>query len=149
MSPDKYAKYLAVARTFADMSAYKGTHVGAVVLGQGMQVLSTGWNGAPRGSLADGDDRSEPRDERLRWVTHAEANAIANAARSGVSLFGSTLVCTHAPCLSCAGLIVQSGIRQVLTPAADSRFKEFWGASVVDSIRLFEECGVDFREIPT
>ena len=142
-----YKKYLPVAEAFAAMSPYKGTKVGALVLGPGFEVRSSGWNGAPRKCAADTDERSAERDERLRWVMHAEANAIANAARSGVSVHGCVLVVTHTPCLSCAGLIVQSGITAVLAPPPPQAFASAWGEDLQRSAWLFAECGVHYQEI--
>jgi dCMP deaminase len=129
------------------MSKYPGTKVGAVVLGPNFEVRSTGWNGAPRGSRADEDGRLDNRNERLQWATHAEANAICNAARAGTSLEGCVLVCTHMPCMNCAKLIVQCGIKEVIAPAPDEYFLQNWGDDLQRSVALFMECGVRLRSI--
>lgn len=60
-------------------------------------------------------ERWRVQDEKLRWVSHAEANAICNAARSGTPLRGGTLYVTTFPCSSCARAIVQSGIARVFS----------------------------------
>jgi dCMP deaminase len=144
---DKYTRFMPVAQTLATMSKYPGTKVGAVVLGPNQEIRATGWNGAPRGSSADEDGRLGDRTERLFWATHAEANAIANAARSGASLDGCTMVITHMPCMSCAKLIVQSGIRRVIANAPDDYFLQNWGDDLQRSTALFMETGVQLTSV--
>lgn len=145
----KYKRFMPQVLAIAEMSAYLGTHVGALVLGEDCEPLSSGWNGAPRGSSADSDERSVDREERLKWVVHSEANAIANAARSGAKLKGATIIVTHPPCLNCALLIVQSGIKRVMYPKPGGGFAERWGADNQRAKFLFRECGVQYHEIDT
>ncbi|WNN96143.1 deoxycytidylate deaminase [Gordonia phage Nodigi] len=96
-----------LAHTIALRGTCSRLQVGALAV-RGGQILSTGYNGAPaqlphcvhqRGAI-------EPCVQSI----HAEANAVACAARYGVSLEGATLYVTDAPCLSCAGLIINAGI---------------------------------------
>lgn len=136
----KYKRFVPVSLAFAAMSRMPNTKVGCVILGEGFQVLSSGWNGAARGSRADVDGRLADRDRRLTWVCHAEANAIANAARSGTALNGGTLVVTLMPCMACAKSIVQAGIVRVLCPTpTDPRWEEDFG----NARELFAECNVE------
>jgi dCMP deaminase len=89
-------------------------HVGAVIAKDG-RVISTGYVGAPSGlphCLEVGCDISE-FSGCIRTV-HAEANAIAWAARNGLATDGSTLYCTHSPCANCAKLIINAGIERVV-----------------------------------
>lgn len=136
-----------VAQAFASMSKYPGTRVGALILGEGFEVRSSGWNGAPRGSAADEDGRLEDRVSRLHWAVHAESNAIANAARAGVSTMGCVMVVTHTPCMACAKLIAQAGIKLVLSPRPDDDFAERWGIDLALTRELFQECNVQLVEI--
>ncbi len=138
----KYKRFVPVVTAFAAMSKLPGTKVGCVVLGDAFQVLATGWNGAPRNSTADHDERSAERETRLDWTVHAEANAIANAARSGTSVEGGTLICTLMPCMTCAKLVVQAGVKRVLCPepGADT---ERWAAEFTLTRALFKECRLD------
>lgn len=145
----KYRRFMPIAQAFAAMSKYPGTRVGAVVLGPGYEMRASGWNGAPRGCRADEDGRLDDRDERLMWATHAEANAIANAARTGTALMGSTMVVTHTPCMACAKSIVQAGITRVISPAPDADFERKWAEDFKRTRALFEECGVHFIEFVT
>ena len=131
-----------IARAFAAMSKMPQPAVGCVILGQAFEVLSTGWNGAPRGSKADDDGRLDTRESRLTWVVHAEMNAIANAARSGTSLDGCTLLCTLMPCMTCAKSIVQAGIKRVIVPN-DGADNERWQAEFNLARSLFKECDVE------
>jgi dCMP deaminase len=142
---DKYARFLPVAGAIATMSK-QPTKVGCVILGSEHETLSTGWNGVPRGSGAEYDARHNSRESRLTWVVHAEANAIANAARSGTSLRGGTLVCTLMPCMTCAKLIVQAGIVRVicLRPGDDMAR---WHTEFDTAATLFAECGVALHQI--
>jgi len=142
----KYRRFLPVALAFAAMSKDASTKVGAVILGPSFEVRSSGWNGAPRGSKADEDQRSKTREEKLYWTAHAEANAIVNAARVGTPLEGSTLVCTHIPCMACAKLIVQAGIKSVYTPKPSGEFAPRWREEFERSRALFLECGVSMIE---
>lgn len=144
------ARFMSVAQAFADMSKYEGTRVGCVIIGAGSEVLASGWNGAPRGSTADevGDRRLGDRETRLYWSCHAEANAIANAARSGARLLGSTLVVTYVPCAACAKLIVQAGIARVVAPVLDdAEFIERWKRDIETTVEMFDECGVQFEVV--
>lgn len=143
----KYKRFMPIATSFAAMSKYPGTHVGALVLGPGWEVRSSGWNGAPRGSDADVDYRSEKREVLLEWISHAEANAITNAARCGTALEGCTLICTHAPCMNCAKLIVQAGITTVVFNKPDGVFMERWKTEFERALSLFAEVGVVVVEL--
>lgn len=99
--------------------------VGAVIV-RDKRILSTGYNGAPEGVKS-----CKEKGECLRlkmgissgnqlekcYSVHAEQNAIVSAARLGVSLDGATLYCTHQPCVICAKLIVNAGIKRVVYKA--------------------------------
>lgn len=149
MSADKAARYMPIAQALAEMSRYQGTRVGALALGGGYEICSQGWNGAPRGSRADVDARSEDRHVRLAWAVHAEANLVANAARNGVSLIGCTVVVTHPPCMGCAKLLAQAGVSRVISKQPDARFVSNWGQEMEMARQLFDEVGIEYMEIST
>ena len=96
--------------------------VGAVIV-KNKRILSTGYNGAPEG-VQSCKEKGEcirlknniPSGTQLEmcYSVHAEQNAIVSAARLGVSLEGATLYCTHQPCVICAKLIVNAGIKRVV-----------------------------------
>lgn len=139
----KYKRFMPIARAFAAMSKDPSTKVGCVVLGTGsFEVRASGWNGAVRGCKADEDTRFQTRETRLAWACHAEANAIANAARTGTPLMGSTMVVTHLPCSSCAKLIVQAAISCVICPKPEPEFAARWAEDIAVTRAMFRECGV-------
>lgn len=138
---NKLLKYMRVAEAVAELSKDKSTKVGALILGPANEIRACGYNGAPRGCEADEDERSE-RPEKYHWFSHAELNAITNAARVGTPLEGSTLVVTHFPCMDCARAIVQAGIAVVAVKPYEREFYERWQEHINRSMRLFEEVGV-------
>ena len=146
---NKYIRFMPIAQSIAAMSKYSGTRVGALALGPGYEIRSTGWNGAPRGCMADEDLRVGDRDERLAWAVHAEANLVANAARSGTSLHNCAMIITAAPCMTCAKLIVQAGIHTVVYPEPIGEFAERWAVEMAQARRLFDECKVRYVSLAT
>jgi dCMP deaminase len=132
MRPSREELLVATAFTWAQRSTCSRLHVGAVIHREG-RILVQGYNGAPTGlahcnheCTCTGDypyyneefneTRHSMRCPALMPCTrsvHAEANAIAYAARWGVELEGSAIVITNQPCLNCSMLIINSGIRMV------------------------------------
>jgi dCMP deaminase len=116
-------------------------HVGAVIT-KNKRVLTTGYNGAPSGILTC-IDKGECLRRRLNiesgtkqelcYAVHAEQNAIIQAAKQGIEIDGATLYCTHQPCVICAKMIINSGIKRVV-------FK--LGYPDAFSIELFNEANV-------
>ena len=103
----------------ADLASSKSkdpsTQVGAVIVGDDDEILSTGFNGFPRGVDENKPERWE-RPIKYKYVAHGEANAIFNAARNGVALKGSTMYVNFlgAPCVECTKAIIQSGIKRII-----------------------------------
>jgi dCMP deaminase len=125
--------YMKTAETFAELSHARRLHVGAIVV-KDDRIISIGYNGMPAGWDNNCEDVEYTYDERdtvnsdwaynkdtKQWsklktkpeVLHAETNAIAKLAKSTESGDGAVLFVTHSPCLDCAKLIFQSGIRSV------------------------------------
>lgn len=107
--PSLDATLLAAAYVWARRSTCSRLQVGAVLARDG-RTLSTGYNGAPSGL----EHCEHLDDEPCTVSVHAEANALIFAGRHGVSTEGATLYLTHAPCLGCAGLIVNAGVVEVV-----------------------------------
>lgn len=149
MNLSKAQKYMELAYARARFSKDTSTQVGAVIIGPFGDDRASGYNGAPRGCLADeaGDTRGTTRPEKYFWFSHAELNAITNAARVGVPLDGSTIVVTHPPCMDCARAIVQAGIKQVVTVRPNAEFASRWAEHIRRTQALFQECGVGYFEI--
>ena len=118
--------------------------VGAVIVGSGNQILSTGYNGYPRGVISKEERFSRVNREKFHWSEHAERNALYNAARSGVATEGMTLYSSVFPCSDCARGIIQSGIRRLKTFRAPEKDPSFERGFVVSSIML-EEAGIDVQ----
>lgn len=108
---------MATARIFAELSHARRLHVGAIVV-KDDRIISIGYNGMPAGWDNNCEDELHQPIGRVDLVTkpevlHAESNAIAKLAKSSESGLGADIFITHAPCLDCAKLIYQSGIKRV------------------------------------
>lgn len=111
--PSRDDTLMEVAHAFSRRGTCNRARVGAAIARDG-RVLATGYNGPPAG-LPHCDALCEARHQTgCSVAVHAEANAIAYAARFGISTEGATLYCTHLPCLSCSQLIINSGIIRVI-----------------------------------
>ena len=103
-------RYLEMANTWAQNSYCKRRQVGALIVKEKM-IISDGYNGTPSGFenlCEDENNNTKP------YVLHAEANAITKVAKSNNSSEGATLYITSSPCMECAKLIIQSGIKRVV-----------------------------------
>ena len=127
-------RYLRMAGIWAENSYCKRRQVGALIVKEKM-IISDGYNGTPSGFenvCEDEDGHTKP------YVLHAEANAITKVAKSNNSSNGATLYVTAAPCMECAKLIIQSGIRRVV-------YLESYRLS--DGIELLERAGIEVVQI--
>ena len=140
----KLTKYMELVDATANLSKDQSTKVGALILGPSFEVRSLGYNGAPRGCSADQDERGTTRPEKYFWFSHAELNAITNAARVGTPLDGCALLVTHPPCMDCARAIVQAGIVCVVARNPGPEFLERWVEHTRRTQQLFAECKVDY-----
>ncbi|WP_424046817.1 dCMP deaminase family protein [Prevotella jejuni] len=125
-------RYLRMARIWAENSYCKRRQVGALVVKDKM-IISDGYNGTPSGFenvCEDEEGITKP------YVLHAEANAITKLARSGNNSEGSTLYVTASPCIECAKLIIQAGIRRVV-------YAEKY--RLTDGIDLLTRAGVEVK----
>ena len=102
--------YLQMAAIWAKNSYCKRRQVGALLVKDRM-IISDGYNGTPSGFENNCEDENGVT---RPYVLHAEANAITKVAKSGNSSLGATLYVTAAPCLECAKLIIQAGIKRVV-----------------------------------
>lgn len=112
--------FMNIAEELSGLSTCERTFVGAIIVLEG-RCVSWGFNGAPPGMPHcdendhgwDGLLKAHP-DQGCRNSIHAEANALAFAARQGISTAGATLYVTTAPCLDCANLLIAAGIKRVV-----------------------------------
>lgn len=123
-------RYLRMAAIWAENSYCVRRKVGALIV-SGNMIISDGYNGTPAGFenvCEDDNGVTKP------YVLHAEANAITKVARSNNSSDGATLYVTASPCVECAKLIIQAGIRRVV-------FSELY--RITDGIDLLARAGVE------
>ena len=134
--------FLEMAHLVASKSKDPSTKVGCVVITEDKVVAATGYNGLPRG-VEDRPERME-RPAKYLWTSHAEENAVAQAARVGMKLKGGTAYVTHMPCSRCARTLIQAGIIKVVIDGGSTSMpmEEFDVAT-----KMFKEAGVDIAQI--
>jgi dCMP deaminase len=122
------------------------TQIGAVIVGQDNEIVSTGYNSFPRGIIDDISERQE-RPEKYFWFEHAERNAIYNAARIGVSTKGTTMYLTCGiPCADCCRGIINAGITTIVCEVGEAGAKgPKWEESGKRSLQMFNEAGVKIQ----
>ena len=127
-------RYLEMAAIWAKNSYCTRRQVGALLVKDRM-IISDGYNGTPSGFenvCEDENGVTKP------YVLHAEANAITKVAKSHNSSDGATLYITDSPCMECAKLIIQAGIRRVVY-AREYR--------IVDGVGLLRRAGIEVEKI--
>lgn len=123
-------RYLEMARIWGENSYCKRKKVGALIVRDKM-IISDGYNGTPSGFenvCEDENNVTKP------YVLHAEANAITKVAKSNNSSENATLYVTNSPCMECAKLIIQSGIKRVV-------FSEKY--RIQDGLKLLERANIE------
>lgn len=123
-------RYMRMASIWSENSYCKRRQVGALIVKDKM-IISDGYNGTPSGfenNCEDTDNHSFP------FVLHAEANAITKVARSNNSSDGATLYVTASPCIECAKLIIQAGIKRVV-------YGEQY--RLLDGVELLRKAGIE------
>ena len=128
-------RYLRMARIWAENSYCVRRQVGALIVKDKM-IISDGYNGTPSGFENICED--EITGKTKPYVLHAEANAITKVAKSANNCDGSTLYVTASPCIECAKLIIQAGIKRVVY--ADPYRND-------DGIKLLERVGIECIQI--
>ena len=103
-------RYLRMASIWSENSYCKRRQVGALIVKDKM-IISDGYNGTPSGFENVCEDENNVTHP---YVLHAEANAITKIARSNNNSEGATLYVTDSPCIECAKLIIQAGIKRVV-----------------------------------
>ena len=147
LSFDEYC--LKIASVVAERSTCRRHHMGAIAV-KDKHILATGYNGAPSG-LKDclelgclRDEQGIPSGERTEICRgiHAEQNVIIQGSLHGVSLEGSTIYCTHTPCVLCAKMLANAKIKRFVSFGrySDNTFEE-----------LFRDAGieVDIKKKPS
>lgn len=135
MKDKKFDKsYIKMAYVWAENSYCERRKVGALIVKDRM-IISDGYNGTPIGFeniCEDEEGNSKP------YVLHAEANAITKVAKSHNSSQDATLYITDSPCIECAKLIIQSGIKRVVYSRA---------YRIIDGLELLERAGIEIDHL--
>ena len=146
---DKWnARFMQQAQLASTWSKDKSTQVGCVIVSPQKAILSTGYNGFPRG-VNDDDPARHERPTKYEYTVHAEANALLNAGRYGTLFTNGILYVTMPPCTGCAGSIIQSGIKEViyLEPEIQKQIPG-WRDTLNISFTMFNEAGVIYKALP-
>ncbi len=120
ISWDEY--FMKIAMLVAERSTCRRHHVGAVIV-RDRRLLTTGYNGAPAGlkdclecgCLRDEQNIASGERHEICRATHAEQNAIIQAGLHGVNIEGSTIYCTHSPCVLCAKMLINAKIKKFIS----------------------------------
>ena len=127
-------RYLEMASIWAKNSYCKRRQVGALIVKNKM-IISDGYNGTPAGFENICEDETGATKP---YVLHAEANAITKVAKSGNSSEGATLYVTASPCIECAKLIIQAGVKRVV-------YKDEY--RLTDGVDLLRRAGIEVVKI--
>lgn len=130
-----HCRFLDLAKHVSEWSRDPSTKVGAVIVDNKKRIVSIGYNGFPVG--IEDDARLNIRDIKLSLMVHAETNALlfANKPLDGCVLYTYPFM----PCSSCAGMIIQSGIKHVVSYI---NYNERWVENFKISTQMFEEAGL-------
>lgn len=123
-------RYIRMASVWAENSYCKRRQVGVLIVKDKM-IISDGYNGTPSGFENVCEDENNVT---KAYVLHAEANAITKIARSGNSSEGATMYVTASPCIECAKLIIQAGIKRVV-------YSEHYRLD--DGLKLLRRAGIE------
>jgi dCMP deaminase len=137
---DEY--FLKIAALVSERSTCLRHHVGAIIV-KNKRIITTGYNGAPSGMkdclelgcLRDQNNIPSGKMHEICRATHAEQNAIIQAGLMGVNIKDSTMYCTHSPCILCAKMIVNAGIKRYVT---------YGDYPDEEAKKLLKEAGIEF-----
>lgn len=142
-------RFLEMAKVVSSWSTCvrNGRHVGSIIV-KDKRIIATGYNGAPAGVTSCEERGYCLRDklgiesgtrQEMCFATHAEQNALVQAAKMGISVDGATIYITHQPCIICTKLIINAGIKRVV-----------YGYNYPDeySVKILKAAGVELCCIP-
>ncbi len=111
--PDWDDYFISITLDVSKRATCLRAQVGAIIV-KDKRILTTGYNGAPKGLPHCLDEGCEIVGGHCVRCLHAEQNAILQAAEYGVPLEGATIYITHQPCVTCAKMIINAGIKRVV-----------------------------------
>ena len=135
-------RFLKLSKEIAEWSKDPSTKVGALIISEDRNIISTGYNGFPRG-IEDTEERLNNRELKYKFILHAEMNCIMNALYNGRSVKDCILF-VHGlpPCSECTKSIIQAGIKKVIT---DSKATDNWKESSKLSLEMLKEANVEIE----
>lgn len=134
--------YLDMADVISERSKDRSAKIGALLV-KDNAVISMGYNGFPRGVDDDVESRHE-RPAKYSYTEHGERNSIYNAARHGISTFGSTMYTQGVPCADCARAVIQAGCSKLVARwQANETVFPAWVESCAKGREMLEEAGVE------
>ena len=137
-------RWLEIADNISTWSKDPSTQIAAIAV-KDKRLIATGYNGFPR-NIEDLDDRWNNREEKYKYVVHAEMNCIYNANYHNQSLKGSTMYIVGLPvCHECAKGIIQAGVVRVVAEFKDAPLK--WARSTEITEKMFKEAGIIYDQI--
>lgn len=137
--------FMGIAKLSAKRSKDPSTQVGACIVSEDNRILSIGYNGTPNGfddDIFPWDREGNPLDTKYLYVVHAERNAILNYKGNRKDFTNAKIYVDLFPCNECAKEIIQSGIKEVIYLCDKYSNSD----EVIASKRLFDACGVIYRE---
>lgn len=146
LSWDDY--FIRMCYVIDDKSKDPSTQVGCVIVYPDNAICATGFNGFPRG-VQDLPERYADREFKYPAICHGEENAILTAAKHGHKTDGCCLYVPWTPCSRCARMIIQSGVREIITDKNYEPSEELamrWKKEHELAIMLFQEAGVIVRK---
>ena len=134
-----HERFMHLAQEVSTWSKDPSTQVGCVLV-KDRRVVSTGFNGLPRG-ISDSLDRLTNREIKYEMTVHAEVNAVTTAALHGVSTDGCDAYVTFQPCSRCAAVLINAGVRSVYVKAVNE-IPNRWLDSFQMACDLLQEAGI-------
>ena len=139
--------FMRICQEVAAKSQDRSSRYGAVIVGRRDEILSTGYNGIPRGIPYD--ERYHTRPDKYMYFVHAEQNAIFNAAAVGTPIEGARMYVIHPPCAECTKAIIQSGIVEVVyeqeLAIPETLSVDDWRQTMGASMEMLQRAGVTLR----
>ena len=137
-------RFLKLSKEISEWSKDPSTKVGALIISEDKNIISTGYNGFPR-DIEDTEERLNNRELKYKFILHAEMNCILNALYNGRSVKDCILF-VHGlpPCSECTKSIIQAGIKKVIT---DSKATDNWKESLKLSLEMLKEANVEIEFI--